>query len=90
MLIKGFCEDVLKAIDMLDAGNCSLKGFVCHRLLDVHRRLKKMHGFVHRDEVWEDNYGPSNEFPYVPQLCHLLILCFFVVFYSKEYQSIWK
>lgn len=63
MLIKGFCEDVLKAIDMLDAGNCSLKGFVCHRLLDVHRRLKKMHGFVHCDEVWEDNSGPSSS-PY--------------------------
>lgn len=51
MLIKRFCEDILKTIDMLNVGNCSLKGFVCCKLLEVYKQLKQFHGSVQYDQV---------------------------------------
>lgn len=51
LLIKRFCEDILAAIDMLNAGNCSLKGFLCCKLYEVHAKLKKLHVPDQSDKV---------------------------------------
>lgn len=40
MTIKKFCEDILKILDKLGAGECSLKGFLAHKLYTVRQRLK--------------------------------------------------
>lgn len=51
LLIKRFCEDVLTTIDMLNAGNCSLKGFVCCKLYEIHAKLKELHVPDQSDKV---------------------------------------
>lgn len=53
MLLKQFCVDILQTIDMLNAGNCSLKGFVCCKLHDIRDKLKKLHGTVQIEKVIE-------------------------------------
>lgn len=40
ILVKNFCEDILKTLDMLEAGNCSLKGFLCHKLYRIRGKFK--------------------------------------------------
>lgn len=40
MLMKRFCEDVLRLLDKLGAGECSLKGFLTHKLYTVRKNLK--------------------------------------------------
>ncbi|XP_055304034.1 SET domain-containing protein SmydA-8 [Sitodiplosis mosellana] len=38
--IKGFCEDILRIMDKLGLGECSLKGYLAHRLFKIRQQLK--------------------------------------------------
>lgn len=38
--IKGFCEDIFRIMDKLELGECSLKGYVAHKLYHVRQKLK--------------------------------------------------
>ncbi|XP_031631799.1 SET domain-containing protein SmydA-8-like [Contarinia nasturtii] len=39
--IQCFCEDILRIIDKLDVGECSLKGILAHRLYVIRQKLKE-------------------------------------------------
>lgn len=41
--IKGFCEDILRIVNQLGVGECSLKGFLAHNLYTTRNRLQQIH-----------------------------------------------
>lgn len=42
IIIKRFCEDILRILHQLGVGDCSLKGFLAHKLYEARKRLKEM------------------------------------------------
>lgn len=42
LVIKRFCEDILRIIHQLGVGECSLKGFLAHKLYEARKQLRQM------------------------------------------------
>ncbi|XP_031628938.1 SET domain-containing protein SmydA-8-like isoform X2 [Contarinia nasturtii] len=47
--IKSYCEDILRILNRLNVGECSLKGFLAHKLYTVRKKLKNFSEILQND-----------------------------------------
>lgn len=85
ILMKRFCEDVLRIIHQLEVGECSLKGFLAHKLYETRTQLRQLHSQHELNEyksesnisVWSQSVQMKLKEIYTK-------LKFFVFFFSKR------
>lgn len=48
--MKCYSEEILRALDKLQVGECSLKGFLSYKLYNIRQKLKTLHQSTEKSE----------------------------------------